>query len=71
MDTKLTQRWHDRHAFTTHDQHPGCHTHASGFDYVALYTEADKRIDAMWQRQEQQARLRLVQVLANRASKKV
>lgn len=66
MDTELSARWQRRHDHLAEDQHPGCHTHSGGFDYVAHYGEADKRIDALWL---QQARRRLVQLLANRQAK--
>jgi hypothetical protein len=67
MDTRLTQRWHDRHDFIAEDQHPGCHTHASGFDYVAHYNAADKEIDKVWARELLEARQKLLRTLLKKS----
>lgn len=35
MTTTQLEYWRVAHLHLAEDQHPGCHTHASGFDYIA------------------------------------
>lgn len=62
MNITRLEYWRLRSERQFSDQHPGCHTHASGFDYVAIYTEADEAVDAMWERERQQKHQKLLRV---------
>jgi hypothetical protein len=66
VNTTQLEYWRVGSRWLWKDQHPGCHTGASGFDYVPWETELDEHIDEVWRREEKAARQRLVQLLRNR-----
>jgi hypothetical protein len=69
VTTTQLEYWHKRPFDIARDQHPGCHTHASGFDYVPFENPADEEIDKCWSRERREARQELLQRLRERQAR--